>query len=252
MESGKAFHRKGLIIIKPDLTDNMEYVASLNDGLIDDVPISYEYSDPRKARPRQRRLFFALLGDIYKWSGQPIGDAKEYFYARFQAKTAGKEISLKDTTTNTVSDATKLIDDVIDFIFENHVPVNEAYPLLPRDENHFQYDCIKHQSCLICGRHADIHHLELKNGNAVGMGMNRKKVDHSRRYLVALCRAHHQEIHQLGTTDFCRKYHFTNIGIMVRPEILKRIGIVGDYSKRGEQDGNRIESVGTSNFTGIN
>lgn len=229
MKSGHGFHRKGLIIIKPDVQDNMDYVASLNDGQIDDVPMRYEYEDPRKATPQQRALFFALLGDIYKWSGQPVEDAKQYFYTRFQAHTAGKEISLKDTTTNTVSDATKLITDVIDFIFEYQVPVNEAYPLLPRDENVFQYECIKHQSCVICGKHADIPHLEMKNGNAVGMGMNRKHVDHSQRYLVALCRKHHTEIHQLGTKYFCRKYHFTNIGIKVSSKTLKRIGIIGNY-----------------------
>ena len=58
MKSGHGFHRKGLIIIKPDVQDNMDYVASLNDGQIDDVPMRYEYEDPRKATPQQRALFW--------------------------------------------------------------------------------------------------------------------------------------------------------------------------------------------------
>lgn len=107
MKSGQAFHRKGLIIIKPDVEENMEYIASLNEGLVDDVPITYEYSDPRKARPKQRSLFFALLGDIYKWTGTPTKDLKEYFYNRFMIRTSGREISLKNDTESSVSDATK-------------------------------------------------------------------------------------------------------------------------------------------------
>lgn len=228
MKSGHGFHRKGLIIIKPDIQNNMEYVASLNDGQIDNVPVRYEYEDPRKATPQQRALFFALLGDIYKWSGQPVEDAKQYFYTRFQAHTAGKEISSKDTTTNTVSDATKLITDVIDFIFDNEVPVKKGYELLPRNEEHFQYQSVMHKSCLICGQHADVHHVD-----TVGMGRDRTKVDHTKHRVMALCRIHHTEYHKIGPSEFCKKYHLTAPGIKLSEEDLKKLGIEGDYVEGG-------------------
>ena len=229
MESGKAYWQNDHWVIVPDKEPNLEHIATLNGGAVDDVPVVFEMVDRRKARPKQRALFFALLGDIHNWSGEPTDWLKEYFYTRYVIKTAGKEISLADNTKNTVSDATKLIDDVVNFIFEFGVPVKEGYALLPRNENYFQYECIKYRQCLVCGKHADIHHLEMNNGNAVGMGMDRTKIDHSKRRLVALCRKHHQEIHAIGTNSFCKRHHLTGVGIKVNSATLKSIGRRGKY-----------------------
>lgn len=221
--------RDGRAYAVPDIQPNLEHIATMNDGNVQGVPARVEWVDPRQARPQQRALFFALVNDIHQWSGEPSEWLKEYFYTLYTVKTAGKEISLADGTTNTVTDAKELIDEVVDFIFEYDVPVKQGYVLLPRDENEFQYECIKHRKCLICGKHADIHHLELDNGNAVGMGMNRTKVDHSKKLLVALCRVHHNEIHSKGTRLFCHDHHLTNVGIKVNAETLKRIGVQGNY-----------------------
>lgn len=229
MDSGKAYWQNDHWIIYPDTPPNLEHISTLNNGLVSNVPVHYEMIDPRQARPKQRALFFALIGDIHSWSGEPAKWLKEYFYTEYTIKTAGDEISLANDTTNTVSDATKLIQEVIDFIFEFNVPINEAYPLLPKDENYFQYECIKHRQCLICGKYADIHHLEMDDGNAVGMGVNRRKVDHSKRYLAALCRKHHEICHKYGTRKFCQKYKLTNLGIKVDAQTLKRIGVQGNY-----------------------
>lgn len=99
MQSGKAYWREGLgWIIQPDVPMNLERVATINDGNLDGVPIEFDLPDPRRARPRQRRLFFALLGDIHRWSGEPVEWLKEYFYTMYTVKTAGKEISLADNT----------------------------------------------------------------------------------------------------------------------------------------------------------
>lgn len=219
----------GLAYVIPDIQPNLEHIATINDGKVQGVPAKIEWIDPRQARPKQRSLFFALLGDIHNWSGEPTDWLKEYFYTMYTVKTAGKEISLADDTTNTVTDAKELIDEVVDFIFEYDVPVKQGYVLLPRDENEFQFECIKHRKCLVCGKHADVHHLELDNGNAVGMGMNRTKVDHSKKLLMALCRVHHNEIHSKGTRLFCHDHHLTNVGIKVDAETLKRIGVQGNY-----------------------
>ena len=216
----------------PDVQPNLEHIATMNHGNVQGVPARVEWVDPRQARPKQRALFFALLNDIHQWSGEPSEWLKEYFYTLYTVKTAGKEISLADDTINTVTDAKELIDEVVDFIFEYDVPVKQGYVLLPRDESEFQFECIKHRKCLICGKHADIHHLELDNGNAIGMGMDRTKVDHSKKLLVALCRVHHNEIHSKGTRLFCHDHHLTNIGIKVDAETLKKIGVQGNYEQR--------------------
>lgn len=226
MESGKAYWQNDHWIIYPDQQQNLERVSTLNNGSISGVPVHYELVDPRKARPKQRALFFALLGDIHSWSGEPTDWLKDYFYTRYTIKTAGEEISLANDTSNTVSDATKLIEDVIDFIFEFSVPVNEAYPLLPKDENYFQYECVKHRQCLVCGRHADIDHID-----ELGAGRNRTHMDHTKFRLAALCRVHHTERHKTGTRLFCQKYRLTNLGIKVDAQTLKRIGVQGHYEE---------------------
>lgn len=223
MRSGKAYWEQGGWWIAPDETPNLSHIETMY-GKTSGVPVQYEIPDRRKARPKQRRLFFALLSDIHRWSGEPAEWLKEYFYLQYTIKTAGKEISLANDTVSTVSDATELINLVIDFIFDYQVPINDGYPLLPRDESYFQFKCIQHRCCLICGRAADINHID-----EVGMGRNRNKLDHTQARLSALCRVHHTEWHQIGNQAFCNKYRLTNLGVKVNAETLKRIGMKGAY-----------------------
>ena len=223
LRSGKAYWEQGGWWIAPDETPNLSHIETMY-GKVSGVPVEYEIPDRRKARPRQRRLFFALLSDIHRWSGEPAEWLKEYFYLQYTIKTAGKEISLANDTVSTVSDATELINLVIDFIFDYQVPINDGYPLLPRDESYFQFKCIQHRRCLICGRAADINHID-----EVGMGRNRNKLDHTQARLSAPCRVHHTEWHQIGNQAFCKKYRLTNLGVKVNAETLKRIGMKGAY-----------------------
>ncbi len=226
METGTAWVQKGYGVIKYDVEPNWEHIATINDGNLQGVPVEVNYVDPRKARPRQRRLFFALLGDIANYSGTPVQWLKDYFYTRYMVKTAGKEISLADTTQNTVSDAKELIDLVIDFIFEFRVPVKQGYELLPRNEEYFQYKCLMNSQCLICGEHSDFHHID-----TVGMGRDRTKIDHTKHRVMALCRVHHTEFHKIGLTEFCKKYHLTIIGIRLSKDDLKKLGVKGNYEQ---------------------
>lgn len=226
MASGEATWQDGFWVVKPDQQTNLEHIKTINDGKLVQVPIKYELVDPRKARPKQRALFFALLQDIWLYTGEDKDFLKEYFYYRYTVRTAGKTISLADDTANTVSDARFLLDDVVNFIFEFNVPVRTGYELLPRDENHFQYLSISHRKCLICGKHADIHHID-----EIGAGRNRNKVDHTKLRLAALCRTHHTEFHQIGLTAFCQKYKLTGLGIKVDQQTLKDIGVRENYGK---------------------
>lgn len=225
MISGKAFWQEGgYWVVKPDRTPNFDHIRTINDGEINGVPVELETVDPRQARPKQRALFFALLQDIWQWSGEDKEFLKEWFYTRYTIRTAGKTISLADRTENTVTDAKFLIDDVINFIFEYDVPVKAGYELLPRDEEYMQYLSIKHRKCLICGLRADIHHVD-----EIGMGRDRNHIDHTQHRLAALCRKHHTEAHQLGLTEFCKRHHLTRLGIKVNAETLKQIGLRGEY-----------------------
>lgn len=230
--SGRAFFNSGEWCVTPDRVLTSSELARL-DTLAPDpskgASVELNFIDPRQANAQQRRLFFALLSDIHRWSGEPPGWLKDYFYLQYSIKYEGKTISLANDTDSTVTDATNLIDLLVDFILDYEVPVKDGYELLPRDEEYFQYTCIKHRSCLICGRHADIHHVEGIYHNTIGMGGNRNKVDHSKRYLVPLCREHHNLVHQMGTTAFCKKFKLTRLGIKVDADTLKKIGVQGNY-----------------------
>ena len=203
---------------------NLDHVETVS-GSADEYYTYSELADTRKARPQQRRLFFALLSDIYTWSGMPTDFLKNLFYLQYEAYTFGKQISLSDTTESSVSDANQLLDLVIDFMFEWHVPFKQGYQLLPREQEYYLFQCCRHRVCMICGNRADIHHVDV-----IGAGLNRTHVDHTKRHVMALCRKHHGEIEQIGSEPFSAKYHVPVTGIKLDVETLKRIGVKGNYS----------------------
>lgn len=62
---------------------------------------------------------------------------------------------------------------------------------------------VKTFGCSVCGTSpVDAHHLD-----TIGMGGNRKRDCEEDFSCVPLCREHHQQWHQLGDTDFYRKYN---------------------------------------------
>lgn len=208
----------------PDIVPNKDHILTINNNKLNGADVEWHLVDPRKARPKQRALFWALMGDIAQWNGYEPDDMRYYFYNRFMIDHDGKEISLADTTTNTVTDAKELIDDVIDYIFEFRVPVKAGYELLPRNEEHYQFQCLRHRMCVICGQRADVHHID-----EIGMGRDRTKLDHTKFHLMALCRSHHNEFHKIGPTAFGKKYHLNMTGIKADKETLKQIGVQGHY-----------------------
>lgn len=211
--------RQGMdLIIHLDHEPNLDHLETVN-GQTNQVWVDLTFADPRKARPQQRRLFFALLNDIAEYFVVPQEFLKTLFYTQYEFYTAGKSISLSDATKSSVSDANQLLDLVIDFMFEWHVPFKKGYELLPKDEAYYQYECCRHRVCAICGReHADIHHWD-----AVGTE-TRKLADHRQHRFMALCREHHTEFHTLGADGFSRKYHVRPTKL--KPEDLIKLGVM--------------------------
>ena len=222
----KYFERNGgrYLLIELDEQPNMDHVETVS-GSHGQFYTDWEVADTRKARPQQRRLFFALLTDVYTWSGMPTDFLKSLFYLEYSEFTFGKTISLSDGTESSVSDANQLLDLVIDFMFEWRVPFKKGYELLPRDQEYYLFQCCRHRMCMICGNHADIHHVDV-----IGSGMNRTHIDHTKRHVMALCRRHHSEIEQIGPEKFSKKYHVPVDGIKLDAETLRKIGVRGNYS----------------------
>lgn len=216
---------KQYLVTELDEAPNLEHIETVA-GSTSEFYMDWELADTRKVRPAQRRLFFALLNDIMEWSITPKDFLKELFYMQYSIYTDGKEISLADDSTNSVSDGNILLDLVIDFMFTWRVPFKKGYELLPRNEAYYIFECCRHRVCCVCGaEHADIHHVDV-----IGSGVNRNHVDHTKRHVMCLCREHHTEIETIGPTTFAYKHHVTTAGIKLDAETLKRIGVQGNYS----------------------
>lgn len=186
-------------------------------GTSDNVEGLITFKDKRSLSDRQRKLYRALLNNIYEWSGEPTDFLHEWFKEEYFLDK-GEKISTANHSTNSKSDMNELLDIVIDFIFEWNVPFKKGYELLPKNESWYLYQCCKHRKCAICGKKSDIHHV-----NAVGMGSNRKKVDNRWREFLSVCRKHHVEVETIGNEAFFDKYKVK--GIKLDEDLIKKLRI---------------------------
>lgn len=100
---------------------------------------------------------------------------------------------------------------LLDFCFDNDVSfTTKTWDMLPNDYA-MQRRCLEHRKCCICGKHADVAHVE-----TIGMGRNRKHINHSGYYFMVLCRIHHIEQHKIGIHSFLQKYHIKPIKMVLR------------------------------------
>jgi hypothetical protein len=104
--------------------------------------------------------------------------------------------------------ATAFINYIIDFILKHDIPTRISLLENNDDIAHFVYACLANKKCCICGKHADLHHVD-----AVGSGNNRNEIHHLGRLALPLCREHHTESHKAGQQSFMAKYHLEPIAL---------------------------------------
>lgn len=164
--------------------------------------------DGRRISPEQRRKAYALMGEIAEAVGHEkdeIKDVMKHDFVSNHLQQLEKELfSLSDCDVTT---AKEYISYLIDFILRNDIPTHVPLIELADDIDRYVDACLMRKKCCICGQKADFHHVD-----AVGMGNDRNEVQHIGRQCLPLCRAHHVEIHTIGTTEFCNRYH-------IRPQI---------------------------------
>ena len=199
---------------------NIERLKTIFDGYDGERQAELFIKDPRRFTVEQRAFVFSLMNDIYRYTGQPFDDLKDIFYWQFRFLT-GKNISLKNISTNTVDDVSLLADLILDFIFDGDIPFKDEYEVPPQNIQYFFYKCVVNRTCCICGKkNADIDHFDKALGRR-----KRKEVDHTEFTFAALCRTHHTEKHQIGITEFKNKYHV--IGIKLNQDEIKKLRIGG-------------------------
>lgn len=179
-----------------------------------------DYIDSRPLSDKQRRMCYALINAIAEWSGETTEGTKTALKLEFWQThidtLADKIFSLSNAPMSLVAEFQRYL---VRFIIDNDVPLK--FPLLNYvdDIKDYTYSCLIHKKCVICGKRADLHHID-----AIGMGNDRNDVQHIGREVMSLCREHHAEIHLLGKSEFMEKYHLDG-GIIADKTICRIYGL---------------------------
>lgn len=159
--------------------------------------------DGRPISDKQRRTCYALLREIGAYTGMGTDPAKEYMKLKFLVEdmdqTADRIFSLSNAPMSLVCAFQRFL---VHFILDWDIPC--GFPLLDfvDDVGDYVYYCLISKKCCICGRAADLHHID-----RVGMGRDRHDILHEGLEALPLCRGHHGEAHTVPDGAFFEKYH---------------------------------------------
>lgn len=158
--------------------------------------------DSRKITDDQRRMAYALIKEISIWSGEEPPIIKKQMKLMFKVQKYNEmldELSLSDCEQSTASEFIRFL---VEVVIEYGVPTHRPLIELCEDIEHAIYACLLQEKCIVCGRKAELHHVD-----QVGMGGDRTEVEHIGRRCLPLCRDHHDEYHRIGATAFADRYH---------------------------------------------
>ncbi len=156
----------------------------------------------------QRKKIFALCRDIELYWGEPVEALRQRFQTELEIMNGYDRISLRDCTKRIASE---LIELIVAFMFHHQVPMRVETSELLQGEKAMLYWATVNRNCVICGSPgSDLAHYE-----TVGRGMNRKTMNHHGKHVLALCRKHHNQQHDIGVKSFNDLYHLHNSWIAV-------------------------------------
>ena len=170
--------------------------------------------DGRRISPEQRRKCYALIGEIAEFiegfrTSETIEDTKQVMKWDFILKRMeSQERQLFSLSSCDMSTAREFITYLIEFIVKNDIPTK--VPLIEQceDISKYVYACMINKRCCICGKPADLHHVQ-----SVGSQGYRDKINHIGLEALPLCREHHTESHTKGQVEFMEQYHLEPIKI---------------------------------------
>ena len=202
------------VVIKGVELDNKTSLL-LDNGY--EVEVDVRVVDPFKITDKQRRKVFALCNDIEAYTGQPR-DYMRYMFMDYVEVLYGyeKRLSLSDCTRE---QAKQVIEVILDWVFHNDIPLNYKTSDLLKNDKAFLYWSTVNRNCVICGKP----HSDLAHRFAVGRGRDRTKINHFGNQVLALCRSHHNEQHQIGMDTFNNKYHLTDSWVDVDERLNKML-----------------------------
>lgn len=215
----KDYDGEFLTIVAP-----FDNTSALEQKCITDCEI--RLNDGRSISNKQRRKIFALVNDIGTYISR-ISNKREYkeelrlmkllyIIDKSDNEALRRQLTLNyceclDIDIFSLSDvdmttAKDFISWLIELCINHDIPTNDSLLNITEDIDRYLYLCCAKSRCAVCGKKADIHHVD-----TVGSGVNRKTTHHLNKEVQPLCRLHHTEAHKIGKVDFNNKYHLTSI-----------------------------------------
>ena len=154
--------------------------------------------DGRLISVQQRKKIYATLRDIAEYTGYTDEAMKEVMKMEHMMRTGCEYFSLSDCS---ITDAREFINTLMEYALKEGVIMTESGLQRTDDIDCYLIQCIRYKRCCICGRPADLHHVD-----AIGMGNDRRHYDDSGSRVMALCRNHHTLYHQRGGQTFMNTY----------------------------------------------
>lgn len=180
-----------------------------------------ELFDPDSITIEQRKHIYALFGDFSEFTGYTLESAESLFKVKFMHHEFLDELPSLATNQMTKTMASKFIEYIVIWYIQNDIPFRKDQIYLPRESSNYIYWATMTKHCVICGEpHADIHHAT----NLVGRGGNRRTHDHWNSTFLSLCRSHHNQVHNMGLTEFMKKYLVKPVKL--KHKELKQLGVM--------------------------
>ncbi|QXV71967.1 hypothetical protein [Staphylococcus phage vB_SarS_BM31] len=200
-------------VIEGVTLENKDFLL-LDNGL--EVECDVTVNDPYKITDKQRRKLFAMVRDIFNHYGQPMDYLRYMFQKQLEFLHGYEPISLSNCNRR---QASELIELILDFVFTHDIPMNKATSDLMSNDKQFIYKSTISRICVVCGaKNADLAHYQ-----AVGRGRNRNKINHYGNKVLALCRKHHQQQHNMGMDSFNKLHHLENSWVPVDEKLNKML-----------------------------
>lgn len=191
--------------------------------------VKIQLMDGRPLSDKQRRACYALIGAIADWSGDDKVSIKEYMKLDFwqsHLEDLNEQIfSLSNAPMSLIAEFQRFL---VRFIVSNDVPTKWSLLGMVDDVGDYIYSCLIAKKCCVCGRKADLHHVD-----RVGMGRNREEIIHEGMEVLPLCREHHDELHMKGQVEFMDLYHLDG-GIELDKTLCRIYGLKRQKKKAEE------------------
>lgn len=166
--------------------------------------------DSRPLSDKQRKSCYAMIGAISEFTGMGKEPSKEWLKLKFIVEdlqcTSDRIFSLSNAPMSLVCAFQRFL---VRFILDWDIPLSFSLLDMVDDIQYYIYSCLISKKCVICGKHAELHHID-----RVGMGRDRKDILHEGLEAISLCRKHHAEAHSIPDSEFFEKYHI-NGGIIL-------------------------------------